>query len=213
MTHIWHKVGDQVPFVHPDDLPFVIAHNSQHEDRNDPLWINTERMAEPRHGDIDAPIVLLQLNPSYDERKLDIAQLRADLLDEHASHGGLRDADNPWWQKRAFGKLGRLYDRERLMRRVCSIEYFPYASLKFGHSHLRLPTQHYQFDLVRRALSRQATLIVTRGFHLWAGAIPELASALGKTVFKTKNPQSPSISENNLDVVAYQRVIAALGSD
>jgi hypothetical protein len=210
MTHLWHKIGDKPPFVHPDDLPFVLAHNSQLDDLKDLLWINTDRMAEPRHGDIDAPIVLLQLNPSYDERPLDIAQLRSDLLDEHAPHGGLRDPDNRWWQKRAFGKLRRIYDRERLMRRVCSIEYFPYASLQFGHSHLRLPTQQYQFDLVRRALSRQATLIVTRGFKLWAGAVPELADALGHTVFVTKSNQNPSISEGNLDPLAYQRIIAAL---
>lgn len=198
--------------MHPDDLPFVMAHNSQHEVGSD-LWINTERMAEPRHGDINAPIVLLQQNPSYDERELDISQLRSDLLDEHAAHGGLRDVDNRWWQTLAFGSLGRIYDRERLMSKVCSIEYFPYASRSFNHSHLRLPTQQYQFDLVRRALARQATLIVTRGFKLWAGAVPELAAALGHTVFQTRNPRRASISEGNLEERAYKRIIAALDSD
>jgi len=212
MTHLWHRLGDQAPFVHPDDLPFVLAHNSQHEP-NDPLWINTGRMAEPRLGDIDAPIVLLQLNPSYDKREFNIAELRLSLVDEHAAHAGLLDAENRWWQKRAFSKLMRIYDGDRLSRRICSIEYFPYASLRFNHAHIRLPTQQYQFDLVRRALSRNATFIVTRGFNLWSGAIPELACALGQTVFKTKNPQQSSISEGNLEAMAYKQIIAALDKD
>jgi len=208
MTYVWHKIGNEAPFVHPDDLQFVVAHNAQLKP-DDITWINTARMAEPRHGDIDAPIVLLQLNPSYDERNLNIDALRRQLFDEHAEHGGLADAHNPWW-KRTFSELRGIYGHEKLARRICSIEYFPYASLKFDHAHIRLPTQQYQFDLVRRALSRQATLIVTRGFKLWTGAIPELGSALGQTVFRTKNPRQASISKGNLEDAAYTRIVAAL---
>ena len=56
---------------------------------------------------------------------------------------------------------------ERLSRNICSIQFFPYRSLKFGHGSIKLPSQNYTFALVRERLANGALIIVMRGYKLW----------------------------------------------
>lgn len=119
---------------------------------------------------------MLQQNPSYDKAtkeddlaQQEIAERRAELLEEHADHPHLA-SPNSWWDK-TFASLIKTFGRPRLARRVLSIEYFPYPSSKFGHVALRLPSQDYVFSLVRAGLARGAVFIVTRGLDVWLGAV------------------------------------------
>jgi hypothetical protein len=211
----WVDLPVSAPFVLAEDRAFVDAANANKEPYS-AGWLHTGRMPEPRSGPRDAPLVLLQINPSYrtaDQAeplmRADVERQRAALTDEYAAHGCLAHGD-AWWM-RAFANPIARFGREPVSRRVCSIEYFPYPSLRFEHAHVRLPSQTYQFQLVREALARDALIVVTRGPQLWLGAVPELAARLDRNVLLSRNPQRVSLSPGNLPDGGFERVLGALG--
>lgn len=211
----WVGLPVSAPFVLAEDRAFVDAANL-HKQPYSAGWLHTGRLPEPRSGPRDAPLVILQINPSY--RSADQAEplplavverQRAALTDEYAPHACLAHGD-AWWM-RAFAQPIARFGCEAVARRVCSIEYFPYPSLRFEHAHIRLPSQTYQFQLVREALGRDALIVVTRGLQLWLGAVPELAARLDRNVLLSRNPQRVSLSPGNLPDGGFERVLAALG--
>ena len=202
------------PFVLESDRELILGFNSRRGDHSK-HWIHTGRTPEPRLGPIDAPIVILQLNASYDQSlkhialtSSEIAKARHHLEDETSPHSCLIES-NPWWD-RAFKQPIAQFGRERVASRVCSVEYFAYPSARFAHRHLAPPSQSYQFELVRRALLRKAIIIVTRGWDLWTEVAPELIDQECKTVFRGKNRQRVYISEGNLPAGAYSHICKAL---
>ncbi len=60
-----------------------------------------------------------------------------------------------------------------------------------------MPLPEYSFDLVRRALSRGAWIVLMRSKRLWFAAVPELASY--PRLVRIRNAQSPVISPRNID--------------
>jgi hypothetical protein len=206
----WTQLPKQPPFVIPPDRPFIDAYNS---DRKEYVgsWIHTGRVPEPRQGPIDAPVIILQQNPSYSGRppqealpQQEIEALQQALVDEYSPHQGLI-RPNGWWD-RTCKVLREKKPRELLARRILSVEYFPYPSATFDHHSLRLPSQPYVFDLVRDGLARGALFVITRGATLWYGAVPDLHIQRGTTVFLTKNPQSPYITPGNLPDEVFERI-------
>lgn len=212
----WANIPAEPPFVLPMDRPYIdVASKLQ---KSDGGRLHTGRMPEPRSGPRDAPVVVLQMNPSYEKESeqeplsaVDDARLRAALRDEYAPHIGIADG-HTWWSRAVAGPIAQCGGANRVARGICSIEFFPYPSLNFACAHLRLPSQAYQFRLVREALARDALIIVTRGWALWLGVIPELHAAKDRTVLLTKNPRRVAISQRNLPDGGYDRVLAALES-
>jgi hypothetical protein len=84
---------------------------------------------------------------------------------------------------------------EVVARGVLCVEYFPYHSVRFAHSSVRVPSQEYGFWLVREALQRRAVVIVMRARRLWEQAIPVLRD-YGK-LFGLNSPQNVSITPRN----------------
>lgn len=216
MLNPWGAVPALPPFVLPMDSAYVETANSACAPYA-PDWLHTGRLPEPRSGPRAAPMLLLQINPSYDTATMrealpeaSIAEQRAALADEQAAHACLARGD-AWW-RRVFAQPIARFGQERVAQAVCSVEYFPYPSQRFAHAHWRLPSQGYQFALVREALARGALIVVTRGLSLWLGAVPELAAQLDRTVLLSRNPQRVSISPGNLPEGGFARVLAAIES-
>lgn len=211
----WNELDECGPdYVLPEDLLYVRTYNDRLRVRGKSLdrLIRTNRIPEPRQGPIDAPVVLLQLNPSFDKSNIDqplapdeVKSAIEKLRDEHSSHACIETASG-WWGQ-SFKQLMRSVDPAHLAKRFCSIEFFPYASASFDHSELRLPSQAYTFNLVRQALNRDALILVTRGLDTWIGSVPELSSKLGQAVFETKNPRRAFISEGNLPDGVYTELL------
>lgn len=169
--------------------------------------INRAVSPEPRSGPIDAPVVLLQLNPSYDDKPpcpIDLDKRIAALHDERSPHLPLQNGDL-WWTRTFAAVLRDVRDPGTIATRVLSLEFFSYATKSFCHGHIRLPSQSYTFGLLTRAIERDALILVTRGFNLWCGAVPELATER-QNVVKLLNPRRPFVSPGNLPGDAYQRV-------
>ena len=214
MTNPWLNLPDDPPFVLREDEPYIEAFNSLHK-ASDVHWINLAHTPEPRLGPVDAPVIILQLNPSYSEAESDgpkdynrLNRAIESIKDESHNHLGATSPDG-WWKPR-LGALAADVGNEQLAKAICSIEFFPYRSRRFGHGQVRLPSQAYTFSLVRNGLDRNALFIVTRNFPLWSAAIPELHSRLGTSVFCLKNSRSSYFTKNNLPHGAYEQIVQAL---
>jgi len=198
----WISLSTAGPeFVLPDDLPYLIAFHAQLKPQRWDQKIQTHRIPEPRQGPINAPVVVLQLNPSYDKVTINqplpqdqVASSIKNIQNEYAYREGLANK-NCWWSKN-FKELIAEFGEAKLSQSACSIEYFPYPSKTF--------------ELVRSALERDALIVVTRGMQLWLGAVPALRTKLNSTVFETKNRRRPYISERNLPSGAFKKILGAL---
>lgn len=210
----WTDIPAEPPYVLPMDQPYIDVANALQSGTSGRL--HPQRMPEPRSGPRDAPVVILQLNPSFEVNTADQAlsphddnRLREALRDESAPHIGIADRHR-WWVNAMAEPIAHFGDdHQHVARTVCSIEYFPYPSLNFACAHLRLPSQAYQFRLVREAVARGALIIVTRGWSLWLGAVPELYEARAN-VLQTRNPRRVSFSRRNLPDGGYERMISAM---
>lgn len=201
----WARLPAGQPFVLSEDRQALESFN-----RTAPphLQLRLEHLPEPFLGRPDAPVVLLGLNPGYDERDDHwhnlpefAARSRANMV-----HGPLDypfyllDPAHPtpghdWWRK----KLRALIERTSLMavaRNVLCVEFFPYHSLSYGHDGLRVPSQYYSFDLVRRAMARGAVLVRMRAEARWFRAVPQLASY--ERLRRCTSVQNPTISHRSL---------------
>lgn len=208
----WKKLGQQRPFVLEEDRPDIEKFNSIHGD-DENKRINLNHTPEPRLGPVTAPVVILQLNPSYNksepygpQSEQTILRNLASVRDENYPHLGVITIDD-WWNKRLRQLMNvPMIGRERLSRGICSVEFFPYRSIKFYHGALRIPSQNYTFALVRERLVSGAIIIIMRGYRLWVAEIPELETHMNQTVFRTKNPQCTYITRGNLTDGLFDKI-------
>lgn len=212
----WQMLDRRPPFVLTEDRPYVEAFNSIHGHDGD-RRINLHYTPEPRLGPVTAPVVLLQLNPSYNKDEpygpqsdqVTLHELE-NIRDESSAHPGVLPGDG-WWNRTFRQLMGEPeVGPERVSRGICSVEFFPYRSLRFCHGAVRLPSQRYTFALVRERLARGALIIVTRAYPLWISAVPELVAGLNRTVFVTNNPRRTTISRGNLSAGVYEKICERL---
>src|SRR5918995_716656 len=64
MANPWRSVGMEAPYVYEPDKPAVAAFNARASDEH---RIQTDVLPQPFLGSKDAPIVLLNLNPGFDD--------------------------------------------------------------------------------------------------------------------------------------------------
>lgn len=213
----WTAIGSSPAFVLDEDQAYIDAFNSRCTP-NSKAWINSTYTPEPRLGPVSAPVIILQANPSYQEAISDGSKDRQvvdreleSLRKDDSPHLGVAFESN-WWRK-TLGQLIREVGAEKLARRICSVEFFPYRSLKFSHGHIRLPSQRYTFDLVERFLREKRLIVLTRAAAVWLGAVPGLAAAMGNTVFQSANAQRTFITPGNLPPGVYDRIVRAVVAD
>lgn len=217
MRNPWQHIPQAAPFVLPDDRSYIDAYNAR-ETKLD-HFVNLNYTPEPRLGPIDAPVVLLQLNPSYDAAHPeghpnfeDSHRHLESLKDEFHPHVGLVPGE-AWWQRCLGALVSAVGNRAQVARCLCSIEFFPYRSRKFSHGQIRLPSQSYTFELVRAAIDRGAIFVVARNFRLWLAAVPELLPLQGAhRLYVLKSARRISLSEKTLPDRAFAQIVDVVKS-
>jgi hypothetical protein len=213
----WKRIGSQSPFVLGEDVPVIEAFNSAYRHNADKI-INLYHTPIPRNGPVTAPVVFLLNNPSYPKDtphgykdKHIISRELESIKDENYPH--LELTPNSYWYPRFRELMNESgLSPERLSRNICSIQFFPYRSLEFGHGSIKLPSQTYTFALVRERLANGALIIVMRGYKLWVKRIPEIAAQMNRTVFRAKNPRCIYASRSNLPDGVFDKIRARLYS-
>ena len=175
------------PYFLPSERRVIDYINSSAEDLH---RIRAELMPEPYLGRPDAPIVLLNLNPGFDEREIPFHNddpyfmeiCRSNLhhvpleypfylLDPAAS----ASLGHHWWLKKLRIPIETAGLKQVAQKLLC-VEYFPYHSKRFKPIKRTLESQRYSFYLVKKAIQRNALIIIMRSQGYWLKAIPELTS-------------------------------------
>lgn len=207
LANPWRNLPTSAPYVLPEDELAVAVFNSDKK-LSPKHRLHTETPPEPFLGHFDAPIVVLLLNPGVNKQ----ARYDVGLADSMRSAGERTNhfymsKHNAWWDK-LVRSIAQDRPTSKLDSAILSVEFFPYRSEKFGCGHVRVPSQEFSFNLVRRAIKRKAAIIVVRGWSHWTGAVPELV-AEGDPI-GLANPQSASLSAKNLGDGAYAKVLGSL---
>ena len=220
MKNPWEKLPKQNNFYVLDaDAPFINQFNESLSQNTKELFrIHTEIMPAPYMGDIlHSKIVILTLNPGIDTKEAfrDLYEKYKEYWEKQIVHQ-VPDPNYPlfcfekkyitysnYWQIK-LNPLIEASSTEKVAKNISIIQFFPYHSLKykdFPKSILNgyLESQKYNFELVKKAINRNALIVIQRGKSLWFKAIPELEKLeIEKKLYKTNSYLNPIMSENNL---------------
>jgi len=200
----WLELPSQPPYVLPVDRSAVETFNAK---ARPDVFLHLQLIPEPFLGDPDAPVVLLGLNPGYTPEKDDehhrdpaFVQRSRDNLTHRPSqypfflvNPAITAPGAGYWRSK-LGYLIKEFNAETVARSFLCVEFTPYHSVKFGFRR-RLTSQEYSFNLVRRALSRSAIVIVMRARSEWLKALPELIKY--DRIYRVNSFQNPYVTPAN----------------
>lgn len=227
----WDSLSPSESLVLPSDRLAIEVYNERAQERGHERYlIHTNLIPEPFFGPFDASVVVLLMNPGVSEqdtqahadpglRERLLANLRrGDPEERQQPHVHLAaDLAHPgavWWGD-AVNRLtredvdDRRLTRERIASRLLAVQFFPYHSRRFDHGLLRLPSQDFSFALVRRAIARDA-LIIMRGAKYWLGAVPELARHPAVALLNA--PINAALTPGKIGDAAYRQLRERLGA-
>lgn len=206
----WLDLLGESPFCLQCDWDALSRHNKNLDPHSPYLYELHKVLPEPFIGRVDkSPVVILQLNPGYDENIDPQSHLDPSFRNTLMSNLSHSIAKYPfyyldpsykehpgsiWWQSKTK-RLQKLIGAELLSQNLAVVEWFPYKSTKFKDGCL-VPSQEYGFSLVKRAIQRGALIIVSRSHRRWIKSVPELYYY--KNVLTLSSSQNITLSENNL---------------
>jgi hypothetical protein len=217
----WVDLPESGGFIHPYDSTQVRNFNRGRRE-NSNHFLHFDIVPEAFVGRRDAPLVMLSNNPGYAsadnarERRIPEfkSKMRKNLLHEALDYPFVfldpiltGSYGQKWWQSK-LRDLIQEFDVTKVARSVLNVTYFPYASRRFGHGGLNVPTAQYNFYLVHEAIARKAVIVRMRTgeklWQLWLKAVPELA--VYPNIFRVRNPQAATLNRTNLDENAYEMI-------
>lgn len=189
--------------------------------------LHIELLPQPYFGNvISAKVVCLLLNPGYsrteDIVELDCRKLQQALRDNldsttswlvHLDDEFDWTSGGQWFRQKIFNPLSRHgVTCDGLNRNFAVVEYFPYYSSTFDIKlNKPLESQHYGFELVRQAISNNATILLMRGKKLWRQAVPELVHYQKSGDYITPHSsRNVILSEKNLGKENFTKIVEAL---
>lgn len=218
----WTKLPSNAPFILPEDLDAIDNYNRR--------WVGTPyeillgEIPSPYIGDPKASVILLNLNPGYSPDEQESPNIvyfreiaRANLIHQFHDYPyyvldpSLEGTPSGYtWFMQKLGPLMRAANltAQELSKKLFTVEYFPYHSVKYGWQSGVLPSQKYATHLVREAISREAIIVVMRGKNTWMEAIPELIKY--PKVYTLNSHQNVIISKNNLGEESFNFIVEKL---
>ena len=219
MKNPWLQLPKQAPFVLEIDQAKIQNHNQK---ANALKKIHTEMYPEPFLGNINSEIVLLNLNPGFggEEDLLThksnnnfVELLKKNLSQEKLQYPFIfldpKTEGTPgykWWNERLKTLIEKV-GREKLAKSILCLEFFPYHSEKFGFSKT-IPSQEYNFHLLKNAIQNKALIISMRSKRYWETHVPELVGY--KNFHELNSPQNVYITQNNCPE-GYPEILKRLG--
>lgn len=213
MENPWVHLPTLPPYVLPADRAAVEAFQAHASPAH---RLQLELLPEPFLGRPDAPVVLLIANPGFHrddriwhEKAVFANRARANL--EHrfgAFPFHLLSGEFPSPAHKAWAKRVRHLRQppESLAKRLACVALHGYRAAKFD-PRLHVPSREYALELVRRALAREAVVVVLRAWTQWLEAVPELEGH--PRVFTLNSPQSAMVTRKNCPD-GFDAVLAAL---
>ena len=220
MKNPWLSLGKQKPYVLSEDEPYVDEFN-RHWRNDGSRRINLNIPPTPFCGSTVAPVVILFANPGIgvtDQREQTkpgaIEKIYAGfqktrnapfwpLLDEFENTNA-----GKWWTSKTRELSEHVGGKHELAMRLQQIDAHGYHSINWAPPLSNFPSQRYGFELVRRAIERDAFIIIGRSQKYWYSAIPELRR-YPRHVPRLVSNQSAYLTKANLGR-HYGKVLRAL---
>lgn len=212
----WVYLPSSPPYVLPEDAE--VFNNPKFKDEG----YRFDAFPDPFVGTLDtASVVFLSLNPGFEpddiyvnlSKPFFIEQSRKNLThnsdvpflylaDEMSDTHGYR-----WWNN-LFSKSVREepLSMKVIREKIMIIEYMPYHSVAYTPNRLLLPSQHYAFELVRKAMAKKKHIVIMRNVKAWLQAVPELDDY----PYIRLNSQRPYITRSNMTKYNNQVAIDSL---
>lgn len=195
--------------------------------------IHTNIAPAPFMGNFEnAEIVILMLNPGFDEKEEEryfYSKYKNYWINEiqrkKSSKYSLFCLEEEYCQYSDYWlkKLTPLIDvssREKVSEKICKIQFFPYHSKKYKKIPVKLlkkfnfnkflPSQLYNFKIVRNAMERNAIIIIPRAKKQWFEAINGLSEY--SNLYFTNSYQNIILSEKNLGKMTFEIIKEKLNS-
>jgi hypothetical protein len=207
MEYFWSGLPMTAPYILPADLPQIINFN-ENPKLSEKRRLQLHVLPEPYIGHVDAPIVFLKLNPGYTPNDIRFTE------DEYAREVWTKSIfhqpiDYPfypldpmlhwtecarWWRKKIRWVL-EYADSKTVANLILCIEAFPYHSYNNPRFPGKLPSQDYSFQLVDRAIKRNALIFLGNSVEFWRASVPRLSEH--PNVYIANSAQNSSISPGN----------------
>ena len=216
MENPWKKLPSQSPYVLSDDRDVLSKINRIENFEFDIL-------PEPFLGSIDtAKVILLNLNPGFDDEDgpthsredfIEALQRNLQQVPSECPFYPLdpRFSDTPvykWWNKKLrelIEKCGRI----TVSKNVACIEFFPYHSLSKVRMKQTIPSQQYNFYIVRQAMKDNKTILIMRARREWFSCIPELE--MYPYLLGLNSSQNVSVSKKNVSDNKFDELVQLIG--
>jgi len=226
----WLRLPSSKPFVLPEDAPVIERANERLRtgSAKDKGLYQLQCLPVPYAGRLDAPAVVLNLNPGYTEPAAANPTFSDDWWDEQPA---MREAfrqniaqeigkypmffldpalsgspGGRYWNA-ALSDFIAACGRDNVAKNLLVIESLPYHSLGYsaGPTGLKLPSLAFTHYQIRQAMKRNATIVIWRHKSGFESKVPELASYPYVSV---ANSQLRYLSRGN--VLDFPRVVQAL---
>lgn len=193
--------------------------------QRDTYQIHDNIFPEPFLGDPVAPIVLVNLNPGFDERDFKLhaepnfqntilANLRHQNLEYpfYLLNPAFKETPGYKWWTRILGNLIKRFSAKLISQKILCVELFGYHSRKFySKEYLKnIKSQKYSVDLVTDAIGRGAVVIYMRQVKQWNEVVGDLLISYQRK-YEVINKQQPYITENNCPD-GYREIIKILNA-
>lgn len=212
MHNPWLALPTTAPYVLPTEREAIDRFNRTYPDPQTQIRLNV--LPEPYIGNLDAKVVVLSLNPGFDESD---ATWHAQPDFAASIHANLRHTPqaypfyplNPafsqsgvyqWWRRR-LNDLIQDTSLSAVAKNLLCIEWFPYHSYHYkalpkSISGGLLISQKYAITLVESAIVRGATIIAMRRYRDWVEHVPDLNNYA--KVHHLKSTQNGYLSSGNI---------------
>jgi hypothetical protein len=222
MLNPWLHLPRKAPFVLEEEREIIDAFNRNYPDPQ--TRIRVDVLPEPFIGNPYANVVILSLNPGFDETDLEwhakadfSASIYANLRHESQLYPFYpltpdfsRSGAYAWWRKK-LNDLIYATSLSAVANNLFCVEWFPYHSVTYRAVPKRLsggvmPSQRYAGALVQAAIERGAQIIAMRRYRDWEQLLPSLREY--PDVHHLRSAQSAYLSRGNL--IGFSRVVEAL---
>lgn len=212
----WPALPLEPEYVLPCDADAVKKFKPAREEKR----LHLELLPEPFIGAIEAPVVLLALNPGFSTEDVAVHG-SADFRDRVRGNHARKAAQYPfyyldpicsktpggvWWEKKFRSLRSEGFDQQQVASSILCVQYFPYHSDQYAP--LAVPSQEYSFMLVRSAIGRGAVIVIMRAGESWFKRVPELKGY--SRLQKLCNPRNVTISPGNCP--GYNDIVSAIQS-
>lgn len=230
MTNPWEKLEkNSSEFILQEDRQIIKEFNSKNS--KEEFKIHTDILPFPFVGNVlEAPIVLLMLNPGYEQQERDNGFYNEfkDIFWKQLNHkydemeypyyclNPVIFSYSDYWPKRLKKAIIGITEQE-FSKKVCNIQFFPYSSKNMDWSYFKktlknnfLESQEYNFYLVRKAMERNALILFPRrgSQHKWYNVIEGLKDYENQYVAKA--PFGAYITENNFSKEVINKIVIIL---